>query len=225
MKGKDALIPNLPRPTVQIVEEHAYISLRDCVADLLGHGLETDFITEVGTTDNVVEVSQIGQCMFSQAIYKRGKDTHGSVPFICLYVLEWSDGFEPSISTKANRGSCWIKSVTISPTHSAMHKLTHTYPIAIGPESENHACIEEKFMEELEMFKHGTNVSFYHGRLQRNVIVYLELLVSLQDQPERRSANYVMLGGSRYTARWGVAIDLAAVASNIPSPRNASNIY
>jgi hypothetical protein len=217
MKGKDALIPNLPRPTVQIVEEHAYISLRDCVADLLGHGLETDFITEVGTTDNVVEVSQIGQCMFSQAIYKRGKDTHGSVPFICLYVLEWSDGFEPSISTKANRGSCWIKSVTISPTHSAMHKLTHTYPIAIGPESENHACVEEKFMEELEMFKNGKNVSFYHGRLQRNVIVYLELLVSLQDQPERRSANYVMLGGSRYTARWGVAIDLAAVASNIPS--------
>jgi hypothetical protein len=91
------------------------------------------------------------------------------------------------------------------------------YSIAIGPESENHACVEEKFMEELEMFKNGTNVSFYHGRLQRNVIVYLELLVSLQDQPERRSANYIMLDGSRYTARWGVVIYLAAVTSNIPS--------
>jgi hypothetical protein len=72
-------------------------------------------------------------------------------------------------------------------------------------------------MEELNMFKNGMNVSFYHGRLQRNITVYLELLVSLQDQPERRSANYIMLGGSRYTARCGVVLDLAAVASNIPS--------
>ncbi len=46
------------------------------------------------------------------------------------------------------------------------------------------------------MFGDGKNVSFYHGRLKRNITVYLELLVSLQDQPERISANYIMLGGS-----------------------------
>jgi hypothetical protein len=55
----------------------------------------------------------------------------------------------------------------------------HTYPIAIGPESDSHDCVEEKFMEELYMFKDGKNVIFYHGRLQRNITIYLELLVSL----------------------------------------------
>ncbi len=55
MKGMDALIPNLPRPTVQLIQEHAYVSLRDCVADLLGHGFNVDNIAEVGT-DHVEEV-------------------------------------------------------------------------------------------------------------------------------------------------------------------------
>ena len=47
--------------------------------------------------------------------------------------------------------------------------------------------------------------------------MYLELLVSLQDQPERRSANSIMLGGSTYTARWGYSLNVAAVSSKIPS--------
>jgi hypothetical protein len=111
--------------------------------------------------------------MYSKGIYHRGKEVHGSNPLFCLYITEWSDGFEPSISTKANRGSCLIKRVMISPTHSAMHKLMHTYPIAIGPESESHDYVEEKCMEELNMFKEGENVSFYQGRLQRNINVYL----------------------------------------------------
>ncbi len=184
IKGKDALIPNSPRPTVQLLQEHAYVSLQDCVADLLEHGFDVDNIAEVGM-DHVEEVSQIG--LYSQGIYHKGKEVHGNDSFVCLYNTEWSDGFDLPISTKANRGSCWIKSAMISPTHSAMHKLMHTYP------------------------------SFYHVRLKRNITVYLELLVSLQDQSERRSANYIMLGSSRYTARWGVALELAAVASNIPS--------
>ena len=108
MKGKDALIPNLPRPTVQLVQEHAYVSLRDCVADLLGHGFDVDNIAEVGT-DHVEEVSQVGQCMYSQGIYHRGKEVHGNNPFVCLYITEWSDGFEPSISTKQTEDPAGLK--------------------------------------------------------------------------------------------------------------------
>ena len=47
--------------------------------------------------------------------------------------------------------------------------------------------------------------------------VHGEIFVSLQDQPERRSANYIMLGNGRYTARFGMAIDLCAVAAGIPA--------
>jgi len=59
-------------------------------------------------------------------------------------------------------------------------------------------------------------LDFYHGGIQKNVRVHLELLASLQDQPERRKANYIMLGRSSYTAQWGLALDFAAVASGIP---------
>lgn len=216
IKGKDALLPNLPRPSVRLNSNHAYVSLHDCIADMLGHGLEVENITASNNCEPSA-VCSVMQCQFSQSIYNRGLQVHGSNPFICLYITEWSDGFEPSTSTKANRGSCWIKSVTISPSRTAMHKLSHTYPIAIARENASHECVEKLFAEELQNFKRGENITFYHGALKRNVTVYLELLVSLQDQPERRSSNYIMLGGSKYTARWGVSLDIAQVASNIPS--------
>jgi hypothetical protein len=122
-----------------------------------------DNIAEVGI-DNVEEVSEIGQCIYIEGRFHRGKEAHGTNPFVCLYITE-------SISTKANRGSCWIKSVMVSPSHSAMHTLTHTYSIAIGPLSESHDCVEEFFLKKLIMIKDGMNASFYHGGLKRNITV------------------------------------------------------
>jgi len=58
---------------------------------------------------------------------------------------------------------------------------------------------------------------FYHGGMKKDVFVHLELFVSLMDQPERRSANYIMLGTSTFSARWGHAGDFASVASGIPA--------
>jgi hypothetical protein len=81
----------------------------------------------------------------------------------------------------------------------------------------SHECIEKEFLLELKKFQSGESVTFYHGLLKRNIIVYLELLVSLQDQLERRSANSIMLGGITYTARCGYSLNFAAVASKIPS--------
>jgi len=137
VKGKNAILPSLPRPSIRMIGDHAYVSLCDCVADLLGHG-------------------------------------HGSEPFLCLYITEWSDGFEPSISTKANRGSCWIKTVTISPMSKDIHNLSNTYPIAISRDNVSHECIEKEFSMELKKFQSGESVTFYYGLLKRNVTVYLE---------------------------------------------------
>ena len=46
IKGKGAMLPNLPRPSVQLIGEHGYISLFECVADLLGHGLDVQHICD-----------------------------------------------------------------------------------------------------------------------------------------------------------------------------------
>jgi hypothetical protein len=125
IKRKGAMLPNLPRPSVQLIGEHAYISLFKCVADLLGHGLDVQHICDSTSSDAVL--SDACRSIFCRSIYERGAALHGSEPFICLYVTEWSDGFEPSISSKANRGSCWIKTVTISPMQKDLHNISNTY--------------------------------------------------------------------------------------------------
>jgi hypothetical protein len=75
-------------------------------------------------------------------------------------------------------------------------------------------------MEELNVFKDGRNVAFYHGGIHRSITICLELLISHPDEPERRSTNYIILGCSRYTARWRVEIDVAEVASNVHLCKN-----
>jgi hypothetical protein len=146
-----------------------------------------------------------------------GERLHEATPFICLYLIEWSDAFEPSISTKSNRGSIWVKSITISPKSDSLHSFRNTYPLAIGYDSVSHESVESIIASDLKEFREGKSVSFYHGGLKHNVIVYLDLLASLQVQPERRFANYIMLGGSTYTACRGRAIDISSVASCVAS--------
>jgi hypothetical protein len=45
LKSIHAFLPNLPRPPVNTLKEHLNVSLIDCVAYLLGHGMDLDVIT------------------------------------------------------------------------------------------------------------------------------------------------------------------------------------
>ena len=143
----------------------------------------------------------------AQHILDNSLKVHHGKQVLTLCVTEWSDGFEPTLSIKGNRVSCWIKTMMMLPPPNQLHSLTHTYPIALGHDWGSHEEIEEKFAAEWLSFGHGELINFYHGALQHDVRVQLELLVSLQDQPERLSANYIMLGTSSYTAWWGLALD------------------
>jgi hypothetical protein len=67
-----------------------------------------------------------------------------------LYANEWSDGCEPHYSVKANRGSAWLKTVTISPQQGNKHGLSYTYPVAFGKSSCSHEEVEEQFAEDLK---------------------------------------------------------------------------
>jgi len=214
-EGKYAILPNLPRPQVTIIDNHAYVSIKECVADLLGHGVEVDVLNRTGWDSIHPEVSKISESRRGQQIVRNCEQMHCGDHVLCLFANEWSDDFEPSYSIKGNRGSAWIKTITISPPHTSLHSLTHTYPIAIGRKGSSHEAIEQRLAEELLDLSLGGN-QFYHGGLKKNVKVHLELFVSLQDQPERRSANYIMLGSSTYTARWGYAVDFHAIASGVP---------
>ena len=55
---------------------------------------------------------------------------------------------------------------------------------------------------------------------RKKINIHAEIFATLQDQPERRSANFISLGNSKYTSRFGYAVDLCAVASGIPACNN-----
>ena len=91
-------------------------------------------------------------------------------------------------------------------------------------DGQSHEEVEAAFSKELKLLGSGANNNFYHGGLKRNVRVHLELFASLQDQPEQRKANYIMLGRSTYTAQWGLALDFPAVAVGIPACKNCLSL-
>jgi hypothetical protein len=133
VEGKNAFLPYLPRPDVHFMENQAYVSLTECVADLLAHGVELDNILAADFNDG--PVTCISQTVRAKEIYNNACSVHSIDSFndvVILFVNEWSGGFEPDYSIKGNRGSSWIKTVTICPPPGKIHSLTHMYPIAVG---------------------------------------------------------------------------------------------
>jgi hypothetical protein len=149
LKGKHAFLPYLPRPQVNTLKEHSCISLIDCVADVLGHGMDLDVITgsiddfkDKDTPVQFVTETKRAKEIWDNAIMQynaSGKLTSTSgTSLICFNANEWSDGFETHYSVKANRGSEWLKTVTISPPQGNEHGLSYTYPVAFRKSSWNH---------------------------------------------------------------------------------------
>jgi hypothetical protein len=73
------------------------------------------------------------------------------------------------------------------------------------------------FVDECNELSNGTNNIFYYMKEQRNVVVHFELIASLGDQPERRSMNYLMLGNSTFSSRYGYAANVGAIWQYLPS--------
>ena len=74
---------------------------------------------------------------------------------LILHIVEWSDDFDPAKSIKDNRGSAWIKVVTISGTSKSGLEFSNTYVISIGYKKDSHEEIEEAFAKELEELRSG----------------------------------------------------------------------
>jgi len=218
LEGKRSICNNIPTPNVRIITGHAYISIRECIADILAHGLPLDCIDFSCSSQTEQSIKINSKTTRAHEIWDAAALVYPDLSCLVVYLSVWSDDFEPNSSIKSNRQSCWLMSVTISPPEGMQHSLSYTYPIAIGKKEANHECIEKQFALELQSLRvNSPKNSFYSKRHGGNVNVYADLFVALQDQPERRSANYIMLGGGRYTAQWGVAADFASIASGIPA--------
>lgn len=74
---------------------------------------------------------------------------------------------------KSNRGSIWVKTIIISTCHDFMHTFQNTYPLAVGYDAVNHDTVESLFASDLQDFREGKSVSFYHGGLKQSSFIWI----------------------------------------------------
>ena len=220
MEGRHAIYPNLPIPPVQELKEHSYVSPIDVIKDILGHGLpfdlisqpqylsgESPLVTRIGESQRANEIK-----LNANLLYSRNNDV------IPLWIIEWSDDFAPTNSLRASKNSVWFKIITVAPPHDGLYPPhLYTYPIAMGPKGVDHEEVESKFKDDLEFLKSGALPPLYSYEKKGMVTIHAELFASLQDQPERRGLNHMMMGNGQYTSRFRHSADLLFASRIIPA--------
>jgi len=221
MEGTFAVLPNLPHPDVKTLGEFSFVSLKECVQDLLAHGVSIEKIqqsaddTEENNNNNVVR--KVRECKESKALYNRSQSL-SEIPDIVISIFVWSDAFEPNTSSKQNRGSVYLKTVSfVRPEFSTANPNAYTYCVAVGPVKSDREVVERKFYEELESFSTTPLPRFFSKEENKVCTVYLEVLCVLQDQPERRKVNYLAYGNSNFHGRWGWSCDFKSLSTVLPS--------
>ena len=124
--GVNSIVQNLPQPNVNLYKRHAYVSIRQCIADFLGKGNLPDCID-----DQVYNVQRkLSESVAAREIYLRAVNRNPTLsPHDIMVILgvQWSDDFEPNTSSKVNRGSVWMKTVTILSNDFETNVLKNTY--------------------------------------------------------------------------------------------------
>ena len=216
LHGRFAMIPSLPTPTVKFVDEnHAYVSLHECIQDLFMHGVPVE---PVGHQEHRQAVKKISESRMASIFYHDAINKCGSGNCYALWFNEWSDDFEPNSMNKSNRGSVWIKCITISCLFEKRNSMCYTYPIAVGPKGVSHEPVERELAREMAALRgNGGSSGFYMRGRETPDSLHARMMVSLQDQPERRGENHILSGRGKYSARWRYSCDVAAIAHALPS--------
>lgn len=108
LSGCNSVVDNLPIPTVQTIQEHAYVSLRDVISHILAFDIAVDPILE--RSRSTTNVSLRTETVLAQNIYEQMKSGHSERCQLILPITEWSDDFEPNTQEKQNSGSVWVHS-------------------------------------------------------------------------------------------------------------------
>ena len=146
-------------PKVNIIKNDTYVSIRQCIADFLGKGYSPDKRMD----KTPLQINKLVDAPIAKEVYDRAIEMNvGVIPDDILVVLgvQWSDDFEPNGSSKSNRGSVWIKTVTFISSSESKNKLSDTYPISIGLKATDHNNIENMSVDECVELSNGTNNIF-----------------------------------------------------------------
>ena len=209
--GPRSIKDNLPHPRIITSDKHAYISLKDCVRDFLGHrydGRQKALFSHIDPEisrkpfENVDHPSKLRRAAeILHEVLGCEADKKDLDSLVC-YIFLWSDDVECNTS-KTNRGSVWIMTMTIATHWGDGHSLTNTYPVAVGKKGDPHDDVVKEIHIMLDELKNSNE--YYIGSIGRKAKIRFVCYAVLQDQPERRGYNHLMLGSAAYAARTGVS--------------------
>ena len=218
VEGKHSIFKNLPHPTIFFEKKHAYITISDIAKDIVGHNLpfpdipdflpyyESDFLqnNHLTTCNRVTQLDHL---------YHRNTPIHVEKP-LHLFLLLWSDSFEPNYSIKSNRKSVHIITCTFLQPISLRKEVSYTYPIGVSQSGSNHNFLFEKIYNEIEISKMFP-IHVVSTTTQKKISFVLSVVASVHDQPERRSILGLSGGNSKYHTRFGYCLDTQYTANRL----------
>ena len=242
-ESTNSIYKNLPHPPVEILGDHACVSVIACLEDLLAHGHDIDVIHPLlevqakgpvvptnedddaapGAHDDMLntpfKVTKLGESLAAATILQNKKDREDAAQIsLTTYAIEWKDDCEPN-NIKQHQGGVFVSTFNFATLPSQRNSLNHTYVVAVGPQHVNHDCVEQKMARELRILSGqdpGVAAPTFYSKKHGGILaVHLELISSLADQPMRRFMNGLIAGNGTYGARFGMSIDLASVIDKV----------
>ena len=99
---------------------------------------------------NNKRITHIPESKMVMEVMKRALPDNQTVlndDIVVVLGTQWSNDFEPNGSSKSNRGSVWMNTVTFISDTNTKNDIINTYPLSVGFKSSSHYCIEENFIK------------------------------------------------------------------------------
>ena len=196
-EGKFAIHSNLPHPHIQNVMGHSYVSLKHIIQDALANDCKIDDIYSKPLMNGVTSLNESSFCAELHKKFPPRKNT------VDILLTRWSDDFEP-YNVKQNKGNgVWAFIDTVYSKNAKMHCFDSTYVVSLGPKNDDHNCLEEMFINELNEINNDNLYSYYRKGSNQPISVRLHLVATLCDLLEIYTRCMITRGNGNHTSRWG----------------------
>ena len=207
----------IPMPEITELKDHCYTSIQS----LLAYTAMTCNTNSKASKPRYISWMNSKSCsVFIEKI--KSISEHSKSPTVVVFMVFWSDGFDPTTSMKRNRRSVWIMTVTFFFYDIGTQKLymVESCLLAIGPgrntqeSKEDHSCVFKKLkvdFDSINNIEDGSPLPLrFVSRAHRGTMCHFYLCKEtyfaesnvtvdsgnyIMDNPERRS-NFGLLGGN-----------------------------
>jgi hypothetical protein len=137
LRDPQSIVSNLACPEIQFIHGHGYVSVCDCISNLLAHGCPINAFfsgMKIPSEDMLVgtSVSTTAGCFMLRKMLYWAQEKYPNENVLCLPLYGWGDDYDPSASIKGGRAFCHCKSIAISPQHGKHNTLDNTFILALS---------------------------------------------------------------------------------------------